>query len=308
MNNVHLDLKRIDLNLLQLFNALYKHGSVSGAAYELAMSPSAFSHGLTRLRTSLNDVLFVRRGAQMVPTAKSIEIADTISLALKLLSETLQRAGPFDPRVSSRNFIFTATDFTAFAVLPRCIAAIEKVAPQVSTRIRYADHSIPVEELRTGKVDFSIGYTMLTSETPPDIQADDWFTDRYVVITRKGHPACSQGLSLETYLAAKHVVVTPWNHARGEIDQLLEDLNLKRHVAVYLPTVLAAPFIVGSSEMLMTLPRLAATTLAQAAEIQIHEPPFHIPDYCIKLFSHSNYAQSDAHVWMAKTLLGTTFL
>ncbi|WP_237218964.1 LysR family transcriptional regulator [Rhodoferax aquaticus] len=306
MNEIQHNLRRLDLNLLQLFHALYRLRSVTEAAHELAMSPSAFSHGLSRLRVALDDALFVRQGTQMVPTTKSIAMADSISLALKLLGETLERGQTFHPSRSERTFTFASTDFTAFAVLPKCIAAIQKLAPHLSLRVRYADHNIPLDDLRAGRVDFSIGYDLPASSYAPDIVAQDWFVDQYVVVSSKNHAVCSEGLTLESYLACKHVVVTPWNQARGDIDQLLDDLNLQRQVAVHLPTVLAAPFIVGHSDMLMTMPRLAARTLQQAAAIALHTPPFAIPDYCVKLFSHANYAQSDAHAWMADTLLNTT--
>lgn len=305
MNSIHLDLKRVDLNLLHLFHVLYMQRSVTEAANALAMSPSAFSHGLSRLRVSLDDALFVRQGTQMVPTPKSIAIADSVSLALKLLGETLQRSEPFKAHCSDRTFTFAATDFTAFAVLPKCIAAIQTLAPQLSLRVRYADHNIPLDDLRAGRVDFSIGYDVQASSYAPDIVAHDWFADQYVVVSRKGHAVCGDGLTLERYMACKHVVVTPWNQARGEIDQLLDGMNLQRQVAVHLPTVLAAPFIVTNSDMLMTMPRLAASTLEHAADIALHTPPFAIPDYCVKLFCHTNYAQSDAHAWMTQTLLGT---
>ncbi|OXH87618.1 hypothetical protein CA830_22580, partial [Burkholderia multivorans] len=47
---MHRDLRRLDLNLLLVFDALYRHRSVAAAAHELAMSPSALSHALARLR------------------------------------------------------------------------------------------------------------------------------------------------------------------------------------------------------------------------------------------------------------------
>ena len=64
MNIMHRNLRLLDLNLLLVFDALYRHRRVAEAASELAMSPSAFSHALSRLRSSLNDPLFSRQGSQ----------------------------------------------------------------------------------------------------------------------------------------------------------------------------------------------------------------------------------------------------
>ena len=58
MNIMHPVLRRIDLNLLPVFDAVYRSRSVRLAAEELAMSTSALSHALSRLRSALNDPLF----------------------------------------------------------------------------------------------------------------------------------------------------------------------------------------------------------------------------------------------------------
>lgn len=52
-----MDLHQIDLNLLIIFDALYRQRSVSLAAEDVCLSQSAFSHGLARLRRRLNDEL-----------------------------------------------------------------------------------------------------------------------------------------------------------------------------------------------------------------------------------------------------------
>lgn len=62
MNIMHPALRRLDLNLLPVFDAIYRHRSVRLAADELAMSTSALSHALSRLRATLNDPLFFGKG------------------------------------------------------------------------------------------------------------------------------------------------------------------------------------------------------------------------------------------------------
>ncbi|MEG6658030.1 LysR family transcriptional regulator, partial [Pseudomonas aeruginosa] len=52
---MHPLLRRLDLNLLLVFDALYRHRNVGTAASELAISASAFSHALGRLRQGLDD-------------------------------------------------------------------------------------------------------------------------------------------------------------------------------------------------------------------------------------------------------------
>ncbi len=92
MNIMHPVLRRIDLNLLPVFDAVYRSRSVRLAAEELAMSTSALSHALSRLRSALNDPLFYREGHRMCPSVYASQLAPSIASALKFLNQELTRA------------------------------------------------------------------------------------------------------------------------------------------------------------------------------------------------------------------------
>ena len=62
------NLRSLDLNLLTVFEAIYELGTVSGAADRLALSQSATSHALSRLREACRDDLFVRTRQGLSPT------------------------------------------------------------------------------------------------------------------------------------------------------------------------------------------------------------------------------------------------
>lgn len=116
MNIMHPALRRIDLNLLLMFDAVYRHRSVRLAAEELIISTSALSHALTRLRTALNDPLFYREGHHMCPSVYATQLAPSISSALMLLNQQLSPQPDFAPLTSSDCLQIAITDFTAFCV------------------------------------------------------------------------------------------------------------------------------------------------------------------------------------------------
>jgi len=64
MQNMQLmnDLRRIDLNLLVILDALLTEQHVTRAAERLHLSQPAVSHALARLRDLLGDPLLVRQG------------------------------------------------------------------------------------------------------------------------------------------------------------------------------------------------------------------------------------------------------
>src|SRR5215475_8146293 len=98
------NLRSLDLNLLTVFEAIYEIGTVSGAAERLALSQSATSHALSRLREACRDDLFVRGHQGLSPTPVAQEMYPAIRQALDALRVTLAEASGFDPASSTRHF------------------------------------------------------------------------------------------------------------------------------------------------------------------------------------------------------------
>ena len=68
---VSVSFKTLDLNLLKVFDAVMEERSVLRASRKVALSQSAVSHSLARLREMLEDDLFVRTATRMQPTARA---------------------------------------------------------------------------------------------------------------------------------------------------------------------------------------------------------------------------------------------
>ncbi|CBJ38045.1 Transcriptional regulators, LysR family [Ralstonia solanacearum CMR15] len=295
---MHDRLRRIDLNLLLVFDALHRHGSVVAAANELAMSPSAVSHALARLRDAMSDELFVRYGNAMQPTARAEQMAAAVADSLASLEGCLEGARPFTPATSRQSFVFAATDFTAFALLPALTEALEASAPHLRIRVAYSTHRDSLEELAAGRIHFALGMRDGPAIAHDGVEAMPCFEDEYVVAARRNHPGIGKTLSLEQYLAARHVVVTPWVDAGSVINAALERQGLKRDVAIQLPTLLAAPFIVARSSYLITLPRRVALALGSTLPLTIYPAPFPIPPYSLEVYFHRRHAGVPGHAWL----------
>ncbi|WP_140399463.1 LysR family transcriptional regulator, partial [Klebsiella pneumoniae] len=141
MNIMHPVLRRIDLNLLPVFDAVYRSRSVRLAAEELAMSTSALSHALSRLRSALNDPLFYREGHRMCPSVYASQLAPSIASALKFLNQELTPPAAFVPAASTDCMQIAITDFTAFCVFPTLMHHLQREAPGLRFELRYLPHS-----------------------------------------------------------------------------------------------------------------------------------------------------------------------
>ena len=71
-------IKDIDLNLLRLFDVVYRTRNVSRAAELLDLTQPAVSQGLTRLRLLIKDPLFMRAPGGVQPSPKADRLADAV--------------------------------------------------------------------------------------------------------------------------------------------------------------------------------------------------------------------------------------
>src|SRR2546428_10783293 len=103
-------IKDIDLNLLRLFDAVYRTRNVSRAAELLDLTQPAASQGLTRLRLLIKDPLFVRAGGGVQPPPKADRLADAVRSALGPLEPALNEVADFDPPQSRPGFRLHMSD------------------------------------------------------------------------------------------------------------------------------------------------------------------------------------------------------
>jgi len=296
---MHSALRRLDLNLLPVFDAVYRHCSVSLAADELAMSTSALSHALSRLRESLNDPLFYREGHRMCPTVYATQLAPSVSSALAFLDRELTPPQAFQPATSTDCFQIAITDFTAFCIFPTLMNALQHRAPNLRFELRYLPHSPALTELLAGEIDLALGFSAPDDVEQPELEAIDWLEDEYVVISNSQRKT----LTMKEYLAARHLVVTPWNEKRGVLDLELERLGHTRHVTVKTPSMLSAPFIVAESDLLLAIPRFAAEKFQNAAALKIFELPFKVPSFQVRIYSHKRSGKRGATDWLKSELM-----
>ena len=151
------NLRSLDLNLLTVFEAIYEIGTVSGAADRLALSQSAASHALARLRDACKDDLFVRVHQGLSPTPPAKEMYPAIKQALDALRTTLAEASGFDPQTSQRRFRISIPHPMGPFYAIGLRAAVAAVAPSVVLTFDTVSRPLDLEEsLRDGSTDSNV--------------------------------------------------------------------------------------------------------------------------------------------------------
>jgi DNA-binding transcriptional LysR family regulator len=278
MNEI--DLSRVDLNLLVLFDAVLQERHVGRAADRLNLSPSAVSHGLGRLRRLLNDPLFVRTPKGVVATDRALALSPPIADVLSRLRSVLATAEPFDPATSTRRFIIGAPDGVSAVFLPALLAELRAHAPGIDISLRQL---LPLAGERSSERAWRGAFTELearaldvaivpTDLIPPRFHQSLLYEEDFVVAMRSGHPSAAR-LTLERYCAARHLVVSLTGEADGFVDTILEQHGRKRRVALTVPNFMMALATLAETDLLAALPHRFAATYAARFGVVWRPPP-----------------------------------
>jgi DNA-binding transcriptional LysR family regulator len=112
------NLTSVDLNLLLVLHVVLRERSVTAAAKRLAVSQSAVSNSLARLRDVFDDLLVVRSGNRLVATPLALELGPRLAAAVEHLERVVQREHVFDPAQSVRTFTLACSDWTQVCDVP----------------------------------------------------------------------------------------------------------------------------------------------------------------------------------------------
>jgi DNA-binding transcriptional LysR family regulator len=267
-----IDLARVDLNLLVLFEAVFAERHVGRAAQRLHLSPSAVSHGIGRLRRALHDPVFLKHPKGVVPTARAAELATPVADILARVREVVGIALPFEPRRSTRRFAIGAPDAIATIVLPRVLAAVRREAPGVVVNVTEVEPGATLAALDARTIDLAC-YPLL--ELPARFEGRPLYAEDFVIAARADHPLGKKP-RLEDYAAAQHVLVSPTGATRGFVDDILAEHGLQRRIAVTVPSFLSALAVLADVDLVATLPRTLVRAHGKRFGITAREPPLRL--------------------------------
>lgn len=294
------NLRSLDLNLLTVLEAIYELGTVVGAADRLALSQSATSHALSRLREVCKDDLFVRTRQGLSPTPVAKEMYPAIKQALDSLRASLAEASGFDPARSQRQFrISLPHPMGPFYALD-LRAAVAAVAPSIVLSFDTVSRPVGLEDnLRDGIVDIAIDWLPVTLD--PFVNKK-LFDDQVVLLARSDHPTAREGIAMEDLRKAEFVTL----HRRREIGhapQALEEISrLVIHEAVRVSELLEIPTIVASTDLLGIF-LSSMGPLMKRLGLRVLPIPLELPPMPIYMIWHETRRHDTAHSWLREMVV-----
>jgi DNA-binding transcriptional LysR family regulator len=282
------------LQILVVLDAVLTEGSVTRAAERLNLTQPAVSQTLARARLLFKDPLFVRTNGRMIPTARATALAarlDSWMEATRSLLEPLE----FDPATQRRDFVIASNDFAELSLLPPFVAAVRRLAPQVTLSLRSVESaSILSDEVREGRVHLMV----LGIAPPPTFVEQHLYEEHFVLLARHGHPALRNGFTPHEFAATKQALVSPQGIGlRGPIDEALARLGLSRQLSLSVSRFTSLPTLLADSDLIAAVPSRFARLPETKALCGSAELPFPSPKFTMRLAWHRRFAADPAHLW-----------
>lgn len=294
-----MNLARVDLNLLNVFDAVMRERNVTRAGERIGMTQPAVSNALNRLRHLLGDALFVRGADGMRPTARALELAGPVRHALEQI-ETALDPPEFVPAESTRTFRLAMSEYPASVLLPALARRLEEEAPGIDLRVRSSDNVDAAALLDANEIDFAIGNF---PDLPKRFERVTLFEESYVCMMRRDHPLAKGPLTLEEFAAAKHLLITLAGETKSFVDDALAEQGLTRRIAMTAYHFLVAPRIVAKTDMVTTLARRTAERVARINPVHLSPLPLPPRLLLLALLWQRRFSNHPAHEWMRALLV-----
>ncbi|MES2911465.1 MAG: LysR family transcriptional regulator [Pseudomonadota bacterium] len=297
----------LDLNLLQVFDALMRTRSVTLAGEKIGLSQSATSNSLQRLRDALGDPLFIRTPKGMEPSPLAMELEIPIRNTLDQLRDTLQRTRVFEPATATRTFRLLLSDIAQQQHMPLMVSEMRRQAPRVTLETV----ALPLREAKQAMVDGELDLAMgFLPDLGADFHRQSLFAETWTCVVSKDHPTIGETLTEAQYIAASHIAYHPAVSIHSVLDQLLvaqfSSKGIKRKIGLSVPYWIGLASTIAACDLILTAPVGPALSMTQLANVRIVPLPFELPQIDLCMQWHTRMHRDPANQWF-RNLCATTY-
>jgi DNA-binding transcriptional LysR family regulator len=288
------NIRKIDLNLLVVLDALLDERNVTRAATRLGYTQPTISGMLTRLRDLFGDPLFVRTQRGLLATPR----AQALAIPLKQLladSQFLVARDAFDPASAEMTFNISSNDYMQHALLVPFIKLLRREATQIQLAIAPPIIEGLSEALARGQIDLAL---TIPEFAMSDLPSRLLYRERYVVAVRRQHPlATPKAMTAERFCSYDHVLVSPTGGSfDGPTDRALARLRLRRKVRYSVPSFLLLPDILQTDNLVALVP--SGLLRENDKRLAVLKSPVEVPGFDVIAVWHPRVDKDIAHRWL----------
>lgn len=292
------NLRKIDLNLLRVFDAIYAERHVTRAASRLLTSQSAVSHSLRNLRDIFQDPLFTRTPDGMSPTALADILAERIGDILAQMQDVLAFRNSFVPESASGKLTIGFLSPGPSWLMAGICRRIGAQAPRLDLVFRHIPVQQVAESLDGRAVQLLIG--------PPDVIADrrrlcheTLFREKHGCLVGVDNPRVGATLDLEDYAGLAHAVIATHHFERTWIDDLLARAGLQRTIKAVVPHPSFIGDLLSSTDMICTL---LPSLILPDDRLRLLPVPFPATPMTVSQFYHERDAGNPQIQWLRQVV------
>lgn len=294
---------KLDLNLLQVFDAVYTAGGITAAAEKLRLTQPAISNALKRLREHLDDPLFERVGKQFVPTPEADRLAPIIHEALTSIERGISTSDGFDPVQSDRLFSMIVPDAIEPMIFNDLLQHTLALSPGIQFDVQPLHGSDFNQSLLSKQVD--LGFFVLPSQDD-QLNSAYLLDDEACIAVRADHPIYGNRteFTLDDMGKVGLVSVVPEIRALTHLEHELRASNVKRRIISTVTRMWSIPFIVARTDLAGAMSRRMAESVAEDLNLKLFKPPINRPTHQWYMIWHKDNDDDPAHQWLRNEVLG----
>lgn len=293
------DLKRIDLNLLVVLDAILNEMNLTRAGEVVGMSQPAVSGALARLRQQFDDELLERKGRKYQLTKVAESLKPAVNEAMLEVRRTFDLLPTFDPATSTRTFYIGATDYFLSQITSPLLNLLKDEAPNVDIKFSVLPQDPTMAEIDLLRRDVLVASPQIG--LPGKKQA--LFSDNFVVIARKGHPAVKKGKLTTEQLKKLPRVHLSIGTNKHQVDKLFSEQELDAELEIAtVHEISLVPLMVSETDLIGMAQEKLVTPLLDMLALQIVETDLPRSTFIESVHYHPSKSNDPAILWLIKML------
>jgi DNA-binding transcriptional LysR family regulator len=199
-------------------------------------------------------------------------------------------------------------------LMPRLMRAIKKDAPGLDIRMLPLTTRDPRAMLLQSDIDMAIGnfpgvVAQLSGgqSSVSAIRHQRLYSSESVCIMRKDHPLAVGELTVDSYCAAHHALVSFSGRAHGPADEALAAMGRQRRIALTVNQFYTVGRVVAGTDLISVVPRHLVASTGVIESLVAKELPFALPVVHVDMLWHERDTRNPSHKWIRNQFAGINY-
>lgn len=293
------NISSLELSQLRLLAIIFETKNLTRAGERAGLTQSAVSHALKKLRDNFNDSLVIRQGNKLVLTPRAEALSIQLSRWLNDFDRNILNQESFEPSTSKRTFYIATSDLVEQVIAPKLTQLLSHTAPHIQLIFIKLNKQSFAYQIDSNEADFVIS---VVNSSHPSLMVTTLYEDNFMSAVRHDHPILSTSLNAEIFCQYPHILAGTGKDNRGVVDDELEKLGLAREVQYKVANFSSAPYIIETSDSILTAPKKFIENVAGKFAITPFKTPVDLASYNMKLYWHIKNKDDLGNQWLRQQI------